>query len=279
MNESIQKYINYRQNIEKKANNTIINESSDIRQFFSHVKDKDINDIDKYDIDSFITLYDGKSTIKRKLSSLKSFFLYYEKQDLVDYIEKTSKKIKMNRKPPEYYDVSIADKLLTGIENIMDKAIIAVFLFCGLRKSELINLTLSDIRDNCLYVRGKGDKDREVPLNITCNNIINEWLKIRSKSEYQNIFISHVNQPFSPTGIDYILRKWCKKLKINYKSPHKLRHSCATMLLEQGYDTRYIQEFLGHSDISTTQIYTHVNNKKLQNMADNHPLNKIKKYT
>lgn len=276
MNELISKYINNRQNVEKKSDNTIINESSDIKQFFSHVKDKDINDISNSDIDLFIALYDGKSTIKRKLCTLKSFFIFYNKQELVDHIEKASKKIKSKRKPPEYYDLKMADKLLNGIKDTLDAAIIAIFIFCGLRKSELINLTLSDIRQNCLYVRGKGDKDREVPLNTTCKQLLNEWLKIRPKSEHHNIFLSYLKQPFSPTGIDYILRKWCKALKIKYKSPHKLRHSCATMLMDQGYDIRQIQEFLGHSDISTTQIYTHVSNKKLQDMAENHPLNKRK---
>lgn len=276
MNELVSKYIDNRQNVEKKAENTIINETSDINQFFSHVKDKDINDISNSDIDSFIALYDGKSTIKRKLCTLKSFFAFYNKQELVDHIEKASKKIKSKRKPPEYYDLKMADKLLNGIKDTIDAAIIAIFIFCGLRKSELINLTLSDIRQNCLYVRGKGDKDREVPLNTTCKQLLNEWLKIRPKSEHQNIFLSYLKQPFSPTGIDYILRKWCKKLRIKYKSPHKLRHSCATMLMDQGYDIRQIQEFLGHSDISTTQIYTHVSNKKLQDMAENHPLNKRK---
>lgn len=268
MNELISKYINYRQNVEKKSDNTIKNESSDIRQFFSHVKDKNINDICNADIDSFISLYDGKSTIKRKLCSLKSFFMYNEKQELVDYIEKTSKKIKAKRKPVKYYELKVASKLFNGITDIQDKAIVGTFLFCGLRKSELIHSNLEDIKGNYLYIRGKGDKDREVPTNTQCKEIINNWLKIRPKSEHKNIFLSYLNKPFDPTGIDYILRKWCKKLRIPYLSPHKLRHSCATMLLQKGYSIKYIQEFLGHSDISTTQIYLHVNNAELQDMAE-----------
>lgn len=276
MNELISKYIDYRKNVEKKSDNTIINESSDIRQFFSHVKDKNINDVNKDDIDSFVALYDGKSTIKRKLSSIKAFFIYNEKQEMVDYIEKVSKKIKVHRKLPEYYDLNMADKLLNGIKDPLDKAIVAIFIFCGLRKSELINLTLSNIRDGFLYVHRKGDKYGEVPLNTTCKQLLDDWLKIRPKSDFQNVFLSYLKHPFSPTGIDYILRKWCKKLRIKYKSPHKLRHSCATMLMDQGYDIRQIQELLGHSDISTTQIYTHVSSKKLQDMAENHPLNRRK---
>ena len=274
MNELVSKYINYRQNVEKKSDNTIINESSDIRQFFSHVNNKNIKEVTKDDVDSFIGLFNGKTTIKRKLCSLKYFFTYYEKQELVDYIEKTSKKIKVNRKPPKYYTLKMASKLLNNIGNIRDKAIIGVFLFCGLRKSELIDLTLFDVKNDYLYIHGKGDKDREVPINTTCKKMINDWLRIRPKSEYQNVFLSHLNKPFSDTSINYILETWCKKIKVSYLSPHKLRHSCATMLMDQGYDIRQIQEFLGHSDISTTQIYTHVSNNKLQDMAENHPLNK-----
>lgn len=164
------------------------------------------------------------------------------------------------------YEVSV---IIKNIQNIKHKAIIATIYSHGLRISELINLKILDVdsKTGFLIVRkGKGNKDRKIPLNAECLNLLRAYFKIYRPKEY--LFEGQFEPYYSTTSIRAILKKSVRKSRILKKvTPHTLRHSFATHLLEKGTDIRYIQELLGHCDIRTTEIYTHVSSVHLKEIT------------
>ena len=253
------------------------------------IKDVDLNTIKKIkldDIHAFLsyltTTYHSKAATRaRKVSSIRVFFNYLcAKANLIENNPAQNLETpKLDRRLPKYLSLEDSQKLLEVTENEdnrnyqRDYAIITLFLNCGMRLSELVGINISDInfKDEKLNVIGKGNKERIVPINDYANKVLREYIinsrpKLAKPSKYNGyVFLNHLGTPISRQSFFLILKEQCNKAGITKEvSPHTLRHSFATHLLEAGTDLRLIQEMLGHEDISTTQIYTHLSNQKLK---------------
>ena len=263
------------------SENSIENYIRDIRQFLNWFKG-DLKKLTKYDLyDFFSELFEKKkyeiSTYLRKISSLKNFvnFLIDEKI-LVDNPFFGFELPKRENKLPEVLDVKDVFKIINSIEptcpiTIRDRAIIETLYATGIRVSELIEIKLNDFdrTGGIIKVTGKGNKQRIVPLYLEALEILNLYLKkVRpkfNKKEKNYLFLSKNGNKLTRQFIWQIIKKYANLSGISKEVyPHLFRHSFATHLLEGGADLRTIQTFLGHSDITTTQIYTHVSVEKLK---------------
>lgn len=182
---------------------------------------------------------------------------------------------------PRYLSVNESKALLSSVNgkySARDFAIITLFLNCGLRLSELVNLDLSDMRNNILTFIGKGNKERAVPLNSACVSAIAEYLKVRPVDGVKDknaLFLSGRKQRISNNMVHRIVKKYLSEAGIDPRrySAHKLRHTAATLMYKYGHvDIRALQELLGHESIATTEIYTHLDKQQLKDAVDSNPL-------
>lgn len=226
----------------------------------------------------------------RKVASLKTFFNYLTmKANLLEINPAQNlESPKLEKRIPKYLTLEDSEKLLSATcdesnrNNKRDYAIITLFLNCGLRLSELIGINITDIdmSNNKLNVIGKGNKERTIYLNKACINSINEYLKIRPvenvKYDSKNaLFLSERKERISQRTVQTIVKNELRKagLDIRKYSVHKLRHTAATLMYKYGnVDIRALQELLGHESISTTEIYTHVDNTQIRNAVESNPL-------
>ena len=270
------------------SNNTILSYQKDLNQFKDYCKNISIKKIDYNFIRSYLQFLHNKKytnkSIARHISSLKSFFKYLTKTEVIK--ENPCLLIsnpKIEKKLPNYINYndlevlfSIPDKNdVLGLRNLL---ILELLYSCGVRVSELVNIKLSDIdfSNDRILILGKGNKERFVLYGKVCSKLLNEYLnKSRSKlnkdSDYLllNKFGNKITDRAIRMIIDDIVKKSSLKLNI---SPHTLRHTFATHLLNEGADLKIVQELLGHENISTTGIYTHVSNEHLRKVyLDAHP--------
>ena len=262
------------------SKNTVSSYKNDITAFISYLKNKGKEDpsiISSNDIGGFFkTLNElglSGSSSARYFSSLKGFFLYLLKNKYIlkNPIEKITAP-KIAKRLPGVLDVNEIDKILSAPEvndklGLRDKAILELFYACGTRVSELIDLKVNDLffDDEIIRVFGKGSKERLIPIGSSAINWVGEYIKKsrpllmkKSKSE-NNLFLNSRGSKLSRMGVWKIIDRYVKEAGIEKEvHPHTFRHSFATHLLEGGADLRAVQEMLGHADISTTQIYTHV---------------------
>lgn len=270
------------------SKNTIESYKNDLEKYMMFNKNKNINEISNKDIKEYLKYLKENnlddSTISRNISTLKSFykFLLREKKINKDPIELISMP-KLRKKLPITLSIDEVNRLLDI--NLVDnysyrnKAMLELMYATGLRVSELVNLTVFDININECIIRvvGKGDKERIVPIGDVALKYLNLYLNIRDsfiKNENNNyLFLNNHGKKMTRQGFFKILKKIAKEQGIDkIFSPHTLRHSFATHLLENGADLVIIQELLGHSDITTTEIYTHITNKQLEeNFKKYHP--------
>ena len=227
------------------------------------------------------------STRARKVATIRSFYKYLvNKTRVLD--ENPIKELDSPRQRqalPRFLTLDESIQLLESIdgENMeRDFCIITLFLNCGLRISEMVGLNLSDIRGDRLRVLGKGNKERIVFLNLACQNAIEDWLAVRSKSgavDPYALFITRKHTRVTKDGIHYMLKKrfTAAGLDSSKYSAHKLRHTAATLMLQNGVDVRTLQEVLGHEHLNTTQIYTHVDSDSLRSAAQANPLGNMKR--
>lgn len=227
------------------------------------------------------------TSLSRYLVSLKLFFQYCHSHKIIEndpaaLIDPP----KIWRSLPDYLDTNDLNRLLKvdgrKLNDVRNHAIIEILYGCGLRVSELINLRIYDIdlNQNLLRCTGKGNKERVVPLGRYAVAAIERYLRERKKkwnsdSDYF-LFLNRSGRKLSREAVWRIVKKMAKEAGISEKThPHVLRHSFATHLLEGGADLRVVQEMLGHSDISTTQIYTHIDKKRLKSIHNQfHPRGK-----
>lgn len=226
------------------------------------------------------------SSRARKVATIRSFYKYLvSKAKLLEESpiqELDSPKIRQTL--PRYLTLDESIQLLESIdgENAeRDFCVITLFLNCGLRISELVGLNLTDIRGDRMRVLGKGNKERTVYLNAACQNAIDDWLAVRSQSgaaDPQALFITRKHTRITTAGVHYMLKQrfTAAGLDSSKYSAHKLRHTAATLMLQNGVDVRTLQEVLGHEHLNTTQIYTHVDSEALQKAAQSNPLGQIK---
>jgi integrase/recombinase XerD len=236
--------------------------------FLNFYKDKEINTIDNMDLIKFNNEFILERKYSRSfqnilLNAIKLFFTRVEGKKLnIDSIQRPQKEQKL----PKVFSKDEVERILTVLRNLKHKAILSLIYSCGLRRSELINLKITDINSGreLIEIRGaKGKKDRFVPLSEKILVLLREYYKVY-KPKYWLFEGEKEKSQYSATSIQNIFRNALGKAKINKAMTlHCLRHSYATHLLENGVDLRYIQEILGHKSSKTTEIYTHVSNKSI----------------
>ncbi len=276
------------------AKNTLESYGRDLKSFFSFINKnghKSLLEISRNDITSYLLYLHKKgratSTISRNLASIRSFYHFLLNEQVLDKDPSSNlESPKQEKKLPEILTISEVDLLLSQpdtseITGIRDKSMLEVIYATGIRVSEIIDLNKMDINIDNGYIRcrGKGNKERIVPLGkIAVKNTKIYLEKSRSKLVKNNdseeaFYVNHHGKRLTRQGFWKIIKKYAKQAKIDRKiTPHTLRHSFATHLLENGADLRSVQEMLGHADISTTQIYTHITRKKLKGIYEKtHP--------
>ena len=271
------------------SKNTALAYRSDISKFLKFAKKKEmpIEEFQHQDITDF--LWEAKmkglkpTSVYRIIESLRQFYKYLTAEEIIEnnptsYIAAP----KIPETLPDMLSFDEVERLLNSIDssdemNIRNRAMLELLYATGLRVSELINLTFSDIDINKGFLRviGKGSKERLIPFGEKAKNFINIYLNKRKPyvELKENIFISRLGKKLSRVEVWRQLKNIAKKAGINKNiTPHTLRHSFASHLLAGGADIRFVQEMLGHSSISTTQIYTHLDKDKLkQNHKKFHP--------
>lgn len=310
--ELLMDFLEYHSTVRGHSDKTVAAYYLDLKILFRYLKrrrhlaDKDVpfNDIDITDIDlDFIKsirieeLYryqsfsaeDGVQGLSaasrcRRTSSVKSFFNYLTtKRHLLDF--NVCQELDMPKRPaslPKYLEESECERLLTACEGPFaerDYCMLMIFMSCGLRVSELVSLNTTDIYEDHLRVTGKGNKERVVYFADGCREAIDDYLMVRNPEKLppqdrNALFISRDNRRISVRAVQNMVDKMLllAGLDVNRYSPHKLRHTAATLMLKNGVDTRALQEVLGHSNLNTTQIYTHLDNAALHEAAMANPI-------
>ncbi len=269
----------------------------DLRQFLVFLEEEHVAQAEKVDhflIRKYLAKLKmegfSKSSISRKVACIRSFFKYLCKQG---YLENNPvlgvANLKREKRLPEFlYLTEIKDLLdlpdKSSELGLRDAAILEVLYSCGIRLQEIVNLTVKDIDFSRGYLRvfGKGGKERIVPLGGAAKRVLEKYLQeIRpglsarnsSGPPVENIFLNYRGTRLSGRSIQRMFDKYIKQLALNRKmSPHTIRHTFATHLLENGADLRVVQELLGHADISTTQIYTHLTKERIRSVyLKSHP--------
>ena len=240
----------------------------------------------KFPNTAFATAGIGAAARARKLSSIKSFYKYLTVQtnQLKENPVKDLEFPKVRRALPKYLTLEQSQALLQSVEGPAkqrDLAIILLFLNCGIRISELVGLNRTDIYPDRIRVVGKGNKERIVYMGQACQQAIQAYLIERNKvtlPDDRPLFISKRNNRISVDAVQYLVKKHLAAAGLDYEnfSPHKLRHTAATLMLSNGVDVKTVQEVLGHAHLSTTEIYTHIENTELKIAAEANPLSKIK---
>jgi len=300
LDQEYKNWINHLSNVKKLSQNSVVSYKNDLSKFFIFLEDfteiniglKDIENIEISEFRSFLTFRRNSeissNSIARNISALKSFFSYLIKNNKIkesSVFNLKSPKLKKSLPRPINVDLAIqVIKHSAEIENekwigLRNKAILLLLYGCGLRISEALSLNYDDVQnEDHILIKGKGDKERIVPMMPYIKKGIDNYLEACPKeiTSGEALFIGKRLSRLSPRIIQYTLEKIRGALSLpETATPHALRHSFATHLLDSGGDLRTIQELLGHSSLSTTQKYTKVETSKLlDSYKKSHPLAK-----
>lgn len=221
----------------------------------------------------------------RKLSAIKSFYKYLtvRTKQLQDNPVADLEYPKLRKSLPKYLTLEQSAALLqavSGPNEVRDYAILMLFLNCGIRRSELVGLNLTDVYEDRIRVVGKGNKERFVYFGAACRKAIDNYLVERNKkvlSDNRALFGSRDNNRISVTAVHRLVKKALLQAGLDSTqfSAHKLRHTAATMMLSGGVDVKTVQEVLGHENLNTTQIYTHIENTELKIASQANPLSRL----
>lgn len=307
----VYKYINYLSGIKGKSDLTVLEYASDLRMFFrfimrfrmlcdksvpfdeiniSLLSDDVICDVTLDDAYAFLTYCrkerkNDNNARARKAVAIKRFYRYLEVNGYIN-VNKIAflESPQVKKTLPKYLSLEQSLKLLDSVDGKnkeRDYCMLTLFLNCGLRLSELIGINISHIRDdNTLIVIGKGNKERTVYLNESCLSAIEQYLAVRPKDgviDRDALFISNRKTRISKQMVQKTVEGYLKKCGFDGMgfSTHKLRHTAATLMYQYGnVDPLQLKEILGHENLSTTEIYTHVHNEQLKQAVDSNPLNK-----
>ena len=261
----------------------------DLTIFYNDIKDKlENNNLHKLRIEFIYDFIKNQSinrissaTIKRRVSTIRNFYLFLQKREVISFIVPEIKTPKIGIKLPNYLTIEEVDKLLSipdinTFKGLRDKTMLEIMYSCGLRVSELISLKKKDINIKNSFIRiiGKGNKERIIPIGEIALEYLNKYFELLSYNSKlnnsKNVFINKNGLPLTRHYFFKIIKYYSIKANINKNiSPHTLRHSFATHLLENGAPLIAVKNLLGHESINTTQIYTHVNERKLVSVIDN----------
>jgi integrase/recombinase XerD len=282
LEENLESFLDYLSIERGLAQNTIISYRYDLIKYISFLKKKKINSFNQTNkvlINNYFVYLRGKdleiNSISRNLVAVKMFYRFLLMEGLIK--EDTTSLIefpRVSKKLPHVLSLREINLLLdkanfTGKLGLRDQAVLELFYATGLRVSELIYLKINDLNmeNRMLKCMGKGSKERIIPFGNKAYQYLSLYLdKVRPKlvknPDEDTLFLNSRGERLSRQGVFYLVKLYAQKARIEKKvTPHTLRHTLATHLLENGADLRSVQEMLGHSDISTTQIYTHVSRK------------------
>ena len=255
--------------------------TSDVFDFLSYLaNDRAINP------DSLFTEHGIEAGSRaRKLSAIKSFYKYLtvRTKQITENPVADLEYPKLRKSLPKYLTLEQSSALLQAVSGPnakRDYAILMLFLNCGIRRSELVGLNISDVYEDRIRVIGKGNKDRFVYFGTPCRKAIDTYMVERNKkilTDNRALFASRNGNRISVTAVHRLVEKALKQagLDTTQFSAHKLRHTAATMMLSGGVDVKTVQEVLGHENLNTTQIYTHIENTELKIAAEANPLSKL----
>lgn len=279
MKELLDQFIDYLKAEKNASDYTVRNYTRDIGGFFEFLEWRKItalDEVDKREVRDYTAVLMGKglarSSIARKLSALRSFFKYLVREELLPTSPlKNAPSPKQDRRLPTFLTTDEMTRLLKAPDpstpaGQRDRALIELLYASGLRVSEIAGLTRKqiDLTTNEIRVRGKGSKERVVLMGRPAAAALRGYLANGRKEllddiRSETVFISRSGRPLAPRGVQKVLTKHAKAVAIRQRvHPHVLRHTFATHMLDGGADLRVVQELLGHEDLSSTQIYTHV---------------------
>lgn len=291
MTEYIEEFLEYLEYQKKYSQNTVEAYRRDIEEFESYIKTKgvDYRKMNYSNVTDYMIHLSGKdmsaSSINRHLSSIRSFYTFLLKNNVTENSPfnlingpKKEKKLPNYLQYDEFLDlVEACDETNLGIRNRM---ILELLFASGVRVSELVNIKITDInfKNREIKIFGKGKKTRIVYFNKICQEVMSKYV-INARQELlkgktnEYLLVNHLGNNLTRRGVADILEKLIMKSSIKHKiSPHTLRHTFATLLLNEGMDIREVQELLGHARLSTTSIYTHVSNEELRRVyLQSHP--------
>ncbi len=288
-NKSLENFFSYLKYERNYSEDTLKNYLSDLKKFILYLSDINIVKITDITLDitqSYINSLNRNgltpTSLARKASSIRSFFSFLYKKKYIDKNPMTKIIVpKKMQKLPFILSIDQIDELCkipaTNFAAIRDKAMIELMYSSGLRLSEITSLDVSslNIKDKIISVIGKGNKQRYLPIGSKALEALSKWISTRRTSKVFDdaLFLNKFGNRLSNRSVQTRLNYWASFKGLNCKiSPHTLRHSCATHLLESSGDLRAVQEFLGHEDISTTQIYTNVDFEHLKKIySKSHP--------
>lgn len=300
MEKTIKEYCDYLKYQRNYSELTIESYQREIMQFVDYLKREGIHgfqDVEYQFLRGYlIFLHDqnlNTSTINHKLSTLRSFYRFLQREEYVsDNPFLLIESLKTIQKNPDFLYVDEMEELLDSIDTstplgVRNKAMLELMYASGLRCSEVVNLTLVqiDFQNQILLIHGKGNKDRYVPFHDYASDWLKDYIDDARKTlmnvqhqDHDFVFVNKNGGRMTNRGVQNIV----ERISMNYDAsrkihPHTFRHSFATHLLESGVDLRIVQELLGHANLSTTQVYTHISNKYLKEVYDEtHPRNKMK---
>jgi len=269
------------------SKNTVSSYRTDLIHFVAHLETKGITVVEKIkrqDITNYLLSLKDKgissNSISRALVAIKMFYRFLVQEHFIkDDVAGILESPKLIRPLPNVLNIIEVDKLISAPDvrdwmGIRDKAALELMYASGMRVSEMVELTKEGLNLDVGFIkcRGKGDKERIVPIGRNAKDALNRYIeKVRPRlvkgKDDPHLFISRLGKKISRQSFWKIIKRYAKKARIKKEiTPHTLRHSFATHLLERGADLRVVQELLGHSDIATTQVYTHINKERLKSI-------------
>lgn len=306
--QAVREFLVYHDTIKGQSKATVDSYFLDLRTFTRYLmvarglvpRDTDLEDVDirGADLDFYRTVtltevYDFLAYLSRDrelnarsrarmITSIKGFYKYLtvKTKQITENPVQDLDTPKLQKSLPHYLTLEESQRLLMAVDGKnkeRDYAILCLFLNCGLRISEMVGLNLTAIRQDSLLIHGKGNKERVVYLNDASARALNDWLLVRkgiAAIDKNAVFLSNRRKRMSVDAVQDMVKKTLLKsgLDPHQYSPHKLRHTAATLMLQNGVDVRTLQEVLGHENLNTTQIYTHIANSELQTAALSNPL-------
>lgn len=287
MNSYLERFFKYLTAERNASSHTISNYRRDLDQFVSFLGKDSVSliSIHHFDVRRFLGDLQKKnyarSSILRKIAAIKSFFKYLWREGMIKENPLASlSSPKMQRALPVFMSADEVKRLIeapqgTDWMSLRDRAILEFLYSTGIRVSELVGLDLNDVDfgTELAKVRGKGKKERVVPIGRVALKVLRDYLVGREGKRAPALFINKSRWRLTSRSVERLVKKYAKAIGLSDKiTPHTFRHSCATHLLDRGADLRAVQEILGHANLSTTQIYTHVTAEKLKKVYDQaHP--------
>lgn len=279
MDKYVEDFINYLEYERNYSNNTVIAYKNNIAKFIDYIN-MDIKNVDYDTVRKYISyLYEQKyqaKSISRMISSLRSFFKYLKINHIINNNPMTLiSNPKVEKKLPKYLTINEVESILNAPNmndkvGIRDAFILELLYVSGIRVSELVNIKVNDIElsENRIKILGKGSKERYVLYGSRCKELLNKYMSVRNKflkvpNDY--LILSKTGRKINTREVRNIINRIKIKAGVSISiSPHTFRHTFATHMLNEGADIRAVQELLGHENLSTTTIYTHLTNEKLR---------------